>query len=195
MYEQGMTRSQVLHTIYGVDLPLESVLFFRDVVRSGSDPPPLEGAWRTLPWELMVPLEVGGPTFDLSPQEVASEIRAYAQAPHVLLLGTTGYNHARHGASLIGYDLDELRAGRTTVVGIHHSYEIPASSADFAVLGTSLVDVYHELISRYCVQIRDSLAASRGSPFDHEELDELGEQLAFVEKLRREIAETSGTSR
>jgi len=42
----------------------------------------------------MAPLDAGGPQLVIAPHEAAREARAYAQAPHVLLLGVTGYLQA-----------------------------------------------------------------------------------------------------
>src|SRR4051812_22992980 len=125
-YENGWTRSKVLTAIYGVDLPREAMLFLRDFV---NDTKPLQASWNIHPWELMIPLELGGPSLEIGPIECAEEMRAYAAAPHVLVLGTTGYNDAPHGASLIGYDLDELRNGRSTVVGLDFVDRFPESGA------------------------------------------------------------------
>ena len=182
LYEQGLTRSEVLETIYGVDLPFEAALFMRDVVPYDDDERRLEASWGTLPWELMIPLDDGGPRIEIGRVEITREIRAFTQAPHVLLLGRTGYSYTQGGGRLIGYDLNELRAGRTTVVGLNQKGEIPEVGAVFAVLGPSLIAVFRDLVVRFRAQIERTLDPGP-SMFDPAELEELGSHLAFLDKL------------
>jgi hypothetical protein len=184
MYERGFTRSQVLEAIYGVDLPREAVLFLRDFV---NDDKPLQATWFTHPWELMISLEEGGPSFTIGPIEGERDARAFAMAPNLLLLGTTGYNEAKHGASLIAYDLDELRAGRSTVVGLKNTRKLPESGAEFTVFGPSLVDLYADLIARYRDLIRKWIAMGVGGE-TIAEIDEMTSHLASVEAIRKELA-------
>jgi hypothetical protein len=184
MYERGFTRSQVLEAIYGVDLPCEAVLFLRDFV---NDDKPLQASWFIHPWELMIPLESGGPSYEIGPLEYEREVRAYGMAPNLLLLGITGYNEAEHGASVIAYDLDELRAGRSTVVGLNHKDELPESGANFTVFGPSLVDVYADLITRYRDLIRKWIAMGVGGE-TAAEIKEMTSHLASVDAIRQELA-------
>jgi hypothetical protein len=186
LYEQGLTPGEVLERIYGVDLPLEARLFLRDFV---NDAKPLQASWGIHPWELMIPLDAGGPRLVIAPHEAAREARAYAQAPRVLLLGGTGYHDAPHGGSLIGYDLDELRAGRTTIVGLEHASEPPGSGAAFAVFGPSLIAVFCDLIASYRALMERWIAKGVGSD-TYADVDELTAQLASVEALQREIDAT-----
>ena len=71
MYAAGKTRSEVLTAIYGVDLPREAVLIERDYVAGKNKP--IRAMWKTHPWELMIPLERGGPQFMLGSLEYDSE--------------------------------------------------------------------------------------------------------------------------
>jgi hypothetical protein len=178
MYEQGKTRGQVLEAIYGVDLPREAMLL-RDFARREKA---LEALWGVHPWELMIPLEQGGPKFVIGSFALRNEVRAYAQAPHVVLLATLGYREAPFGSSLVGYDLEEVRAGRSTIVGLRRLRDVPETGAKFEVVGPSLMDVFVEAI-------RCSRAA-----FDDKETREAFEvrrdcnlDLARLEALRREL--------
>jgi hypothetical protein len=188
MYERGFTRSQVLEAIYGVDLPREAVLFLRDFV---NDDKPLQASWFYFPWELMIPLESGGPTYEPGPEACVEEVRKYATAPNLLFLGSTGYNEAELGASLIAYDLDELRAGRSTVVGLKNKRRLPESGAQFTVFAPSLVDLFADLIVRYRDLIRKWIAMGVGGE-TVSEIDEMTSQLASIEALRRELASSGG---
>jgi hypothetical protein len=174
----------VLQAIYGVDLPREAVLFLRDFV---NDDKPLQASWTIHPWELMIPLESGGPSYEIGPIECEHEARVYALAPNLLLLGTTGYNEAEHGSSLIAYDLDELRAGRCTVVGLNHMRTLPENGAKFTVFGPSLVDVYADLVARYRDLIRSWIAKGVGGE-TIAEVQEMNNHLASIEAIRQELA-------
>jgi hypothetical protein len=187
LYEQGLTRSQVLQAIYGVDLPREAMLFFRDFVKNDDDDPPVEASWGTLPWELMIPLEDGGPQFEIPPHEAARDARIYATSPSVLLLGRTGYDETPTGASLIGYDLDELRAGRTTVVGLSVLLDVPGADARFTVFGSSLVDVFRDMIVRYRALMEEWIKTGVGGD-SYEDVHRVSRHLASIEALQRELA-------
>jgi hypothetical protein len=58
---------------------------------NATEDPPLSASWRTLPWELMITLDEGGPSFELPSHEIVQEAYAYAQAPYVVLFGRTGF--------------------------------------------------------------------------------------------------------
>jgi hypothetical protein len=187
MYERGFTRSQVLEAIYGVDLPPEATVFLRDFVH---DDKPLSASWFAHPWELMIPLDQGGPSFKIGPIECEREARVFAMAPNLLLLGITGYNDAKHGASLIAYDLEELRAGRSTIVGLKKK-KLSESGANFTVFAPSLVDLFTDLIVRYRDLIRKWIAMGVGGE-TVAEIDEMTSHLASVEALRQELARSGG---
>ncbi len=131
----------------------------------------------------MIPLDRGGPTFVLHPNVADDEARAYAQAPHVLLLGLMNYPDVPFGMSMFGYDLDEVAAGRSTVVGLPDVMQVPESGARFTVLGPSLIDVFADVIRGYIASwgTRDGSGAN-------EERHEAEKELAAVEAVRRELA-------
>lgn len=180
MYRHGRTRSEVLEAIYGVDLPKEALLFLRDFVAGEK---PLSGGWRFHPWMLMLPNEADRPFSEISSHRSAEEALAYALAPNVVLLGALSYAHTnvRLGGSLFGYDLDEVRAGRSTVVGLLNKREF-APGDRFSVLGPSLVDVFSETLETYLKLTEDQARRDR-----HEDVSFIREQLASIEELRREL--------
>jgi len=49
------------------------------------------------------------------------------------------------GADFIGYDLQELRAGRSTAIGFHE--EVPPPGTECEVLGPSLLHVLGEMVA------------------------------------------------
>jgi hypothetical protein len=175
-----MSRSQVLEAIYGVDFPREAVLFLRDFVH---DAKPLGALWNVHPWELMIPLEEGGPKFPIGPHAIQNELRTYAQAPRLVLLGRIIYPEAPLGHSMIAYDLDELRVGRSTVVGLRNQRDVPETGAQFTVFGPSLIDVFIETIKAYYAGF-----AHIDRREEAEKRRETEADLANVEALRRELA-------
>jgi hypothetical protein len=183
MYERGFSRSQVLQEIYGVDLPPEAALFLRDFVNEDK---PLQATWYELPWELMISPESGGLMYEIGSLECEQISRAYAMAPNLLLLGTTGYNEADHGAALIAYDLDELRAGRSTVMGLPNHRLIPETGGSFVVFGPSLVDVYADLIVNYRKLTRHWIDIGTGTE-TITDIQEMNSHLESIEAIRKEL--------
>lgn len=183
LYEQGHTCDEVLRAIYGVALPREASLFLRDFVDGGK---PLSADWRLLPWELMRPLDRGGPRHQLPSDAAASEARLYARSPDILLLGKTGHGAVRHGGSLIAYDLAELRAGRSTVVGLEQVPRLPRSGAQFTVFGPSLLAVFHELVTTAHAQMERWVTRHVGS-YTFAEVDDIAAELEALDALQREL--------
>jgi len=182
MYQQGRTRHQILESIYGVEFPTETVLILRDFV---SGEKPLGVSWRIHPWELMVRPEDRDPEMDLGPIQCEEEIRIYAEAPNVVLVARLDYHGVDLGSSLIGYDLDELRVGRSTVIGLKGVPRLPRApfKFTFTVFGPSVLDVVHELVSNYLADTR-----RRAEHDPHEDPEPIERQLARVVALQRELA-------
>lgn len=181
MYEAGKTRSEVLAAIYGVDLPREAALIHRDFVEGKK---PLRVLWRAHPWELMIPLEDGGPQFMLGELDYRDEVRAFRQVPHILPVAWLRYSGVPKGYSLIGYDLEEVAAGRATVVALHPRHdEVPENGAarEFERIGESLLDVFACMVRAYMDRW------DRDTREDAEERRDAGVELAGVEALRAEL--------
>lgn len=181
MYAQGKTRGQVLEAMYGVDLPPEAVLCHRDFAL------PDEGLavdWRFHPWELMiVPGEGNRAPYTINDHQSERDALAFELAPSVLLLGTLHYagDGVRLGGSLFGYDLEEVRLGRTTIVGLPQK-SILARGDRFMVLGPSLVDVLLETVSGYLAFSERLARRDR-----YEDPEPVLEQLARVKALQSEL--------
>jgi hypothetical protein len=183
LYSEGKSTAEVLASIYGVHLPRELFAFHEAFVR---DDEGLRASWLTHPWELMIPLAEGGPALEIGPDAAENEAAAFAQAPHVLLLCVTGYNDAPQGGALVGYDLNEVRQGRSTIVGIPHSRRVQ-SGGEFIVFGPSLVDVFSKVISDYKA-LMERWMASRARAVGEDDLDELSSQLQALASLRKSLA-------
>ncbi len=178
MYEAGKTRSQVLSEIYGVDLPRETALIHRDLIRGDRS---VRVMWCVHPWQLMITRQ-GGPSFPLGPLGYIDEVRAYAQAPNVLLVGWLCYPRVSNGFSVIGYDLDEVAGGRSTMVSLPQEYrQVPETGAKFTALGPSLVDVLADVIKAYHARWHDREDAAA-----YEERAATERELAAVEAIRQE---------
>ena len=85
----------------------------------------------------------------ISAIDCESDARAYVQAPSVLLVAWLGYPNVPNGFSLIGYDLNEVAAGRSTVVGLPQEREVRSLARNSAVFGPSLIDVFSDMITGY----------------------------------------------
>jgi hypothetical protein len=181
LYASGSSPSEVLKSIYGVDMPREAYLFrTRYIVERR----PLSFNWLVNPWELMKLPEEGGPSRAHDPISYRIESRAFAQAPNLLPLVTTGFEEAEHGESLLCYDLDELRAGRTTIVGLEHELDMPESGADFTVFGPSLLDVFRGCIVEYHALMEKWIEEGRYK-YTHTQLAEVEAELAGIDELRQ----------
>ncbi len=181
MYEAGKTRSEVLTAIYGVDLPREAPLFLRDYVEGDNA---LGVSWNAHPWELMLPLDRGGPQFMIDGPWLVDDIRAYAQAPHVVIVGHLCYARLPNGLLLIAYDLNEVAAGRSTIVALPAGCrQVPESGAVFSPIGDSLIDVFSSVIADYTQHWEqwDNRTSA-------EELERVARQREGIEALRRELA-------
>ena len=180
MYEAGKTRSEVLTEIYGVDLPRETALIHRDLIRGDRC---VRVMWGVHPWQLMIALDDGGPSFALGPLGYIDEVRAYAQAPNVLLVGWLCYPNVPNGFSLIGYDLDQIAAGHPTVVSLPQEHrQVPEAGARFTPFGPSLVDVLADVIKDYHASWSD-----RENAASWEERTAAKQELAAVEAIRHEL--------
>jgi hypothetical protein len=85
----------------------------------------------------------------------------------------------------------ELRAGRSTVVGVNKKLDLSKSGATFTVFGPSLVDVFADLIVRDRDLIRTWIAMDVGGE-TVAEIDEMTSHLASVEAIQRELASSGG---
>jgi hypothetical protein len=186
MYERGHSRDEVLEGIYGVRFPAEALLTYREFV---TEQRPLNADWFTHPWELMRTLPEGGPSHKIGASAANEERAAFLLAPNVVPLCVTGYDGALHGGSVIGYDLDELRAGRTTVVGLEGKTSISSSSKPFEVFGPSLLDVFRDLIQAY-VGVVEGWIRNRTHAFTQDDIEEFKGHLAAVEDLKKEVSDT-----
>ena len=88
----------------------------------------------------------------------------------------------RIGFSLIGYDLDAVAAGRSTVVAMPPDLDtVPESGARFEVCAPSLLDLLTDVVTTY----RDSWREDRRE--DAEEQGDADRELAAVDDVRREL--------
>ena len=176
LYAAGKRPHEVVAAIYGVELPREAFVFHRDYVDGDK---PLRAVWKTHPWELMT----ARPSFQISDTKAAEEARAFAQVPHVLVLGSLTFADLPLGFSTFGYDLNELAAGRSTVVALARPGEVPATDAQLLAMAPSLLDMFHEMTRLYH-------ASFRGLTSTHalEERSNAAEELRHLQLLKAELA-------
>lgn len=183
LYERGLSPSQVMTEIYGVDLPAEAKLVLRDYIASTAAH--VDVQWSILPWDLYSPPSQGA-EIPISDLEAARVVQASAIAPRLLLLGVTSFGDSTYSGFAIGYDLDALRTGDTTVYGIR----VPITEASRCVqLGSSLLDVLREGVSSYVDALE--IDAEEGNRYVGQRDIELARsQLPHLEELVRELGGT-----
>lgn len=162
MYEQGKTSREVMETIFGVDLPPEAYLVLRDLIVQWNS---INVWWRMSPWWLALSPEVRGHNkHSGEPTQAAEDALVFAWFPNVLLLGARNSAFVADNNAVIGYDLDELRAGRTTIVGWKGSWKVPEKKKPYTVLGSSLLDVLHDGLSSELECAKVDTAMPRRAP-------------------------------
>jgi len=184
--ETGKSREEIIREIYHVDFPDEFYLFEKWCI-VGNLYLPLE--WLHHPWELIIPLERGGPSEEFYPWSEKQEKNAFSQAPHVVLLMALYAGDAIYDDYYIGYDLNELREGRTTIVG--HENDIPENGAKFEIIGSSMLEVLHVWMSDHhrMKQAQYNKPSNRGfGSLTEEDVEEVAEQLSGIEAMQAELA-------
>lgn len=142
-YREGKTVRDVIHAIYGVDLPLEAYVFHRSRPRELEFP--IDRFFH--PWELM---EMAGPKYkddSISDYYAEREVRELDRNPDLLPLMLLEAGDTTLDGYLIGYSIAELEQGKTTIFG--HSDEIAEDDKRSAVLGDSLLSVLHQWMTSY----------------------------------------------
>jgi hypothetical protein len=177
LYAEGKDRRAVLEAIYGVDLPEEVLRLHRAVEAGEVD---LTVRMLTHPWLLVTP-----PPDDeeVGPLSASLEPAAFARAPSMIPLLVTVYSGVADGESLLGYDIDELRAGRPTVVGSRWPVDVHGTVRPVERIGASLLDVLTAIVERHCTRI-GTLAADPHSGFGNDHLDDARAQLRSIQALR-----------
>lgn len=181
LYAAGRTRRDVLETIYGVDLPREAVAFHEARRLQKVD---VSALFLTHPWALLAT-----PSEDLRVSNLSRDIEpaALRLAPSMIPLLVTGYPGADLGGHLIGYDIDELRAGRTTIVGSRWPGDAHGRVLPVRELGPSLLAVLHACVDDYCDRLEEWIEDPR-SGYEQVQLDRAEDQLDAIEALQAELA-------
>ncbi|GAA0268829.1 hypothetical protein GCM10009527_076380 [Actinomadura nitritigenes] len=205
LYQAGLGPRQVLRECYGVDFPDE----FFVIAEAGPHELELVADFPNQPWELAVPLDMGGPRLRPDPGERA-ERRLLTRDPDLVPLMSFGHHArhghgdiqpppaARHGGMMICYSLRGLEARGTEVYGIpSHLIESELSESTSgprtAVQGASLLTVMHEYFTGYhhSVEWESRQPWSWGAnSIDDEELAWSRTQVDQVEALQRRLAQS-----
>lgn len=187
LYERGATPREVLQACYGVEFP-EEFLMMAEIHpwRPGLSP-----SYTNQPWQMAIPLDRGGPaprpdSMDRTEQEML------ARDSHLLPLAHLWDRNLRLGNTIICYHLNELAAGRTTIVGVKNPDEYDFEAIH---LGDSLLDVLH----RYYVEYHTKTEREYNSPrnwgagsLDESDVEQAASYLEKVEELRRRLVERTG---
>jgi hypothetical protein len=182
LYAEGKTANDVMRAVYGVDLPAEAYAFWK-AFSSGKLELPLD--WMHHPWEL---ISAADPAYQDDPGRWQRKQQALAlsQVPRFLPLMKLADDDAIHDDYIIGYDLDELRAGRTTIFG--HLDDFPESGVKLVRLGDSLLGVLHEWMADHRRRLDAKLKspANRGfGSIEDSDVEKVDEKLRHIEVLQK----------
>jgi len=181
LHQEGKSTAEVMQAIYGVDLPAEAYALDR-AYAGGLDLPLVR---MVHPWELM------GDAARESDEDWSreQEDQAFALWPRFLPLLQLAAEDAIHGNHVIGYDLEELRAGKPTIWGCDG--DIPPEGGALVVVGPSLLAVLHEWLADHHRMLDQQLRspANRGfGSIRDVDVSEVADQLRAIEALQREVA-------
>jgi len=188
LYQEGKSTADVMRELYGVDLPAEAYAFDR-ACAGGLDLPLLR---LMHPWELLAaaPEDAAADLSDVDEDwSSGQETNALARWPQFLPLMQLRADDATHGGHVIGYDLDELAAGKATIWGFPG--EVPEARRELAVLGPSLLAVLHAWLADHhrMLEVQRSSPANRGfGSLTNEDVEQAADQLYAIEVLQREVA-------
>lgn len=178
--ERGASPAELLRGLYGVTLPLEFwVCAKQDLERL--DLPLLRSS---LPWNLIVPLEEGGPRLD-DPFLSETERRALRLLPDLVPLCTLAVQEARHGGTFLGYDRRRLEVGDATVLGLRKNF---LGSPEPRVLGPSLIAVLEAWVEDQ-LRMWTERMTHEGAYWRHfdDEPDSTEQMLARVRRLAQRV--------
>lgn len=136
LYERGLNAHEVIHTCYGIELPEE----FFVIAEASPQELDLPAYMTSLPWNLAIPMDRGGPPCQADPTE-DNEQQAIALHPDLIPLMELSDRDAVYGDSILCYHRDELKAGRATIFGLPREVEPNAEPKRY---GDSLLWVLHE---------------------------------------------------
>ncbi len=178
---EGKSTTEVMQAIYGVDLPAEAYALDRALI-AGLDLPLVVTVH---PWGLIDDSERD--TDEDWSRDL--EDHAFAQWPRFLPLLQLAAEDAIHGNHVIGYDLDELRAGKLTIFGYDEAH--PPEDGALAIEGPSLLAVLHEWMADHHRMLDHQFRspANRGfGSISNVDVEEATAQLHAIEALQREVA-------
>jgi hypothetical protein len=190
LHEAGQPARAVLRTCYGVDFPDE--LFAIADARAHARPPHVD--FTNQPWELAIPLEHGGPALEPDGMDDIEQ-RVLALDPQLLAVMALLDPDSAHGHSILCYRLDELAAGRSTVIGLR-SFFYRDAVADPVRYGDSLVTVMLEHFTEHARRRQRELdsPANRGAgALDERHASDARGGLARIEEIVRQLTGGSGS--
>ena len=189
LYQTGHHARGVLRTCYGVDFPDE--LFAIADARARARPPHVD--FTNQPWELAVPLVHGGPAPEPDGMDDIEQ-RVLAFDPQLFAVMALLDPDSAHGHSVLCYRLDELAAGRSTVIGLR-GFFYRDSVASPERYGDSLLAVMLEHFTDHARRRQRELAspANRGAgAIDEGHAADARGGLARVEEIVRHLTGGSG---
>lgn len=166
--------ADILNALYGLEMPREMVALHREFLASEPEHA-LSFDWEYVPWELMQQSEAQGP----SAAERARAETLHQHWPKLILLGLLRYEGTPHGNSFVAYDLDELRAGRTTIFATPRGADL---AAPFTPIGPSLLAVLRDALAAY-TPVLEQWRDHGPTVIDDDDIAAHQETLAVIDRL------------
>jgi hypothetical protein len=188
-YAQGRSTSEVIETVYGVDLPAEAYAFHHAMFRDED----IQIEWFQEPWVL---IRLNNSKYTPPPVSAWSSAQinnALSQDPDFLPLIQLGIGSASLDDHVIGYRISELRQQKTTICA--HQDEIPPNSAEFKAVESSLLQALHNWLAerlRIATGQYESPSNRGAGSISHEDVETVASTLEKVKKLQNETRQ--GTS-
>ena len=180
---EGCSISEVMRAIYSVDLPAEAYAF----QQAWSGGLQLDLNTVVHPWVLIALAEAPAQEVYIDDQWARrQEERAWRQWPGFLPLLQLGDEDAVHGGCLLGYDIDSLAEGKTTIWGIDGDF--PEAPVEFRVLGNSLLTVLREWQSDCLRMIKYQFSSESNfgaGSVDEDDVERVAGGLRAIDALQR----------
>jgi hypothetical protein len=184
LLEAGKSQEDVLRSCYGVEFPAETFAL-AEMIAEGREP---NVVYTNLPWNLLIPLDHGGPPGEPDDLMESQERRVSKLDPSLVPLLILYGNHYERGGAMLCYRLEELAAGRSTIFGFQRA--LPDGVAK--LYGDSLAAVIRASDADRLQRLENEFASPGnygGGALDIHELEDARENLATADELIRRVAE------
>ena len=185
LLEAGNSVHEVLRACYGVPFPDETFVLAQ-LIAENKEP---DGLYTNRPWKLLIPLDRGGPPAAPAPLIDEDERRVFALDSSLVPLMVLSGDYYEFGGTMLCYRLEELAAGRSTILGFQADLKDGAVAKRY---GDSLATVIHadaaDTVRRLEKEYSSPYNQGAGS-LDKYELDCAREDLACAAELIQRVVQ------